>query len=490
RCLSGADAVHALRPFYLAVHPDFFAQYPKEREVNENSLKRLNGYLDNLQRPGPASAQPVTLTFYMRDTQDLVAQAGPGTLGSGRSPRFLSSPLISAPLSPPSWSLGFRTVSFTLQTKDVLSTVTDILKSCSLPVEHMSGLKSSRETSGRAPEAAEPFYRPIKWDKSYYSFTGFRDPEEDLQRARRAEPTLSSWLRDNEAEAARRHRSSLPRREELSRLQKELSLSFGLADIRWQRGWSLAHRCCQLQSLSRLAQQSPEALVHLQGHTLVFADQSGMNASGHVMLGTVDVHHQWTKLFQQLSVYRRLQQQSDWLKERIGLLLGGVQVLHLERFGPAQPILEHLGDLSLFHKSLISHPRHLHPRSLRGLAALLDSSHSHPSLHDAGHFIIPPSFGPPKLQLFLQRHAHEARERTQRQNLLQAEEEAVRTLCVQGLSLTSLSKDPSIASSQMILCCQRLAEQPRPHMRGLHICVSRFFSVMQDGELCIPWDWE
>lgn len=77
-------------------------------------------------------------------------------------------------------------------------------------------------------------------------------------------------------------------------------------------------------------------------------------------------------MFQQLSVYRRLQQQSDWLKERIGLLLGGVQVLHLERFGLAQPILEHLGDLSLFHKSLISHPRHLHPRSLRGLAALLD----------------------------------------------------------------------------------------------------------------------
>lgn len=31
RCLSGADVVNALRPFYFAVHPDFFAQYPKER---------------------------------------------------------------------------------------------------------------------------------------------------------------------------------------------------------------------------------------------------------------------------------------------------------------------------------------------------------------------------------------------------------------------------------------------------------------------------
>lgn len=35
--------------------------------------------------------------------------------------------------------------------------------------------------------------------------------------------------------------------------------------IRWQRSWGLAHRCCQLQSLSRLAEQNPEALINLQG---------------------------------------------------------------------------------------------------------------------------------------------------------------------------------------------------------------------------------
>lgn len=75
-----------------------------------------------------------------------------------------------------------------------MSTVTNILQSCSLPVEHMSGLRSSTEKSSRTPEAAAPVYRPIKWDKSYYSFTGFRDPEEELQRARRTEPTLRSSM--------------------------------------------------------------------------------------------------------------------------------------------------------------------------------------------------------------------------------------------------------------------------------------------------------
>ena len=38
------------------------------QEVNENSLKRLNGYLDNLQKPGSCSVQPMKLTFYVRDT--------------------------------------------------------------------------------------------------------------------------------------------------------------------------------------------------------------------------------------------------------------------------------------------------------------------------------------------------------------------------------------------------------------------------------------
>lgn len=54
----------------------------------------------------------------------------------------------------------------------------------------MRELKATTETSKRPLEEGLPFYRPIKWDKSYYTFTGFRDPEQELQQARRVEPTL------------------------------------------------------------------------------------------------------------------------------------------------------------------------------------------------------------------------------------------------------------------------------------------------------------
>lgn len=42
----------------------------------------------------------------------------------------------------------------------------------------------------------------------------------------------SLWLRNNEAEATKKQDASLPRREELKRLKKELCQKFAVADIR------------------------------------------------------------------------------------------------------------------------------------------------------------------------------------------------------------------------------------------------------------------
>ncbi|XP_061571210.1 T-cell activation inhibitor, mitochondrial-like [Cololabis saira] len=466
RALTGAEAVNALRPFYFAVHPDFFGQHPREREVNENSLKRLNAYLENLQKPVRSSVQPLKLTFYIKDTKD----------SSNVRPELLPS--------------GFQAVSFTLHTSDVLSTVMKVLASCRLPVEHVKDLTGRSEASKGPSKAGLPFYRPIRWDKSYYSFTGFRDPEMELQQASRVEPTLDLWLRNNEPQATKKHQANVPRREELSRLTEELAHRFNLGGIRWQRSWGVAHRCSQLQSLSRLAQQNPEDFIHLQGHTVVFADQSGMNAFGHVLLGTMDVHHQWTKLFQQLPSYRSLQQQTDWLKERISLLLGGATVVLVERLGAEQLITEHYSLLSCFHKLLLAQRLRLHPRSLHDLTLMLESDRSRPRLHEMGHFIVSSTADPSRLQVFLQSHAPEARHRTQRRKQLQAAEDAAVDSCLQVLSLQTLTKDPNVSCRQMESCCRRLLELRPALLQGLHLCVSHFYSVLEDGVVCVPWDWK
>lgn len=43
---------------------------------------------------------------------------------------------------------------------------------------------------------------------------------------------VSLWLRNNEPEATKKHKASLPRRDELSRLKTELCHMFDLEDIR------------------------------------------------------------------------------------------------------------------------------------------------------------------------------------------------------------------------------------------------------------------
>ena len=78
------------------------------------------------------------------------------------------------------------------------------------------------------------------------------------------------------------------------------------------------------------------------------------------------------QLFERLPSYRSLKQQADWLKERISLLLGGIQVVHVERLGPLLAIEEHYSTLNAFHKRLLPRRLALHPRSLQGLVMTLE----------------------------------------------------------------------------------------------------------------------
>uniref|UniRef100_A0A7N4NU20 T cell activation inhibitor, mitochondrial n=2 Tax=Sarcophilus harrisii TaxID=9305 RepID=A0A7N4NU20_SARHA len=466
RTLSGAEAVNALRPFYFAVHPDFFGQHPREREINENSLKKLSAYLENLQKPGFKSLKPTQLTFYVRETEQ--------TSSDGHESLNV---------------LGFRAVTLTLHSRDLLSTVLNILKSCSLSTKHIQSL--SANVASEAPKGAKrTFDRPIKWDKTYYSFTGFKDPEEELEKVQRMETSLMSWLNSNEKSAIKKLTNSLPLREELNRLKEELSRQLLLADIRWQRSWGIAHRCSQLHSLGRLAQHNLEVLQNVKGCTVVFTDRSGMSASGHVMLGTMDVHHHWTKLFERLPSYFALQRKLVLLEDRISYLLGGIQVVYLEELQPALTIEEYYALLDGFCSRLLKSRLAFHPRSLRGLQMILDSDRYAPSLHELGHFNIPALCDPVSLQWFIFTKAAQARENMKKKEELKMIENELIHASIKKFSLKKLYKEPSISSAQMIDCLKRLLDQSLPYLQGMHVCISHFYSVMQDGDLCIPWNWK
>lgn len=58
----------ALRPFYFAVHPDLFGQYPQQRSVNEDSLKQLSAHMQLLyEGKYHALREKKILQFYIRE---------------------------------------------------------------------------------------------------------------------------------------------------------------------------------------------------------------------------------------------------------------------------------------------------------------------------------------------------------------------------------------------------------------------------------------
>uniref|UniRef100_A0A8C5QQ12 T cell activation inhibitor, mitochondrial n=1 Tax=Leptobrachium leishanense TaxID=445787 RepID=A0A8C5QQ12_9ANUR len=464
RALSGADAVNALRPFYFAVHPDFFGQHPREREINENSLKRLNGYLESLQKPGLRSHKPARLTFYIRETEQNTVNP-----------------------QEPAKTLEFRTVSFTLHTRDLRKTVLDILNSCSLSTDHV---QETASTEPQPQKDTQTFYRPIKWDKTYYSFTGFKDPEEEMEQAQRVETTIYSWLENNHEEAFKKIQSSIPLRDELERLKHELCQQLQLSDVRWQRSWGIAHRCSQLQSLSRLTQQCLDSLKMAKGRTVIFTDCTGLSATGHVLLGTMDVHHHWTELFERLPNYYQLERKLQYLQERVSQLLGSIEIVHIEELQPMLTVEEYYTALNAFCNKLLNKRVLIHPRSLRGLQMILDNDRFVPRVHEMGHFNIPTTCDPASLQWFLLEHSQKARENLKRNDELQIVERELTKACKTRSSLSRLYKEPGVTCAQMIDCCRRLIEEPLPYLSNMHLCISHYYSVLQDGDLCIPWNYK
>ena len=57
---------HVYRDFILKVHPDFFQDFPKERAVNEKSLKAFSQHLERLQAGGGSKSGRPALVFFVK----------------------------------------------------------------------------------------------------------------------------------------------------------------------------------------------------------------------------------------------------------------------------------------------------------------------------------------------------------------------------------------------------------------------------------------
>jgi len=112
-------------------------------------------------------------------------------------------------------------------------------------------------------------------------------------------------------------------------------------------------------------------------------------------------------------------------------------------------------------------------------------------LGPTGIFIVPASCPGFLLMDFITKGMEEAKQRMICASSVVQQEDLLVIKCINELGLIQLDRDDSITSQNMIICCTNLlkeAAKMRHLTHGNHLTVTRYYSVNQDGVICIPWD--
>lgn len=455
------DASAALRPFFFIVHPDLFGQHPVERAVNENSLKCLNEFLAS--PSALQQGQPQQLIFFIRS----ISYSGEECL---------------------------REVKITLTTSDLRALVMKILNCFGLSDAHVPQEKQDDYQNAN---------RPIDWHPSFYTAMGRENLHNSTNRP--VVTTLRGWLRMN-IERSRSHQEGMRYiQDDIARLLFKFQTDLQLQAIRFDSAWGIQHFRGCLMSFDRLFKTHPKFLKHvLKGKTLVFSNCTGVSRLGEVILSSEDVPQTWITMLKSVSAYEAVLARLPTMETKLSGLLCKVQVVRREKK------LGHImaEDYELLLNRVLNSLRRCQDyvassfgeKDLSHLQVRIEGESNPLMLSNFGQFLIPASVPGSMMVDFINENMDQAELILNDITNLLAQEEESRLEAMKCLGLSDLQKDESVTPAQMISCCSRLLEEswrlidPVPSSGGVSLQksklrVSHYYSVMQDGLICIPWNW-
>jgi len=456
RHLSSNQVSAALRPFYFNVHPDLFGRYPTERDTNEDSLKQLNMYIERLLHQKPV--RPSRVKFYLKK----------------QNPQ----------------EHHFETVNISLAQKDIFGALQSILSSCNLSTEYIDKLPKPL-TVQKQQVRNHNSTSANNWCEDLDNlFRGAAKPHE------REEDTLKRWLKKYSAEAQERSKLCQPVREEIARLQSELCQKLELKDLIWACGWGTSHFRGCLQSFKTLITHHPQEMKSLKNRTVIFGNESGVSLQGHVILNSGEVRHNWLDLIRNLERYDNHLKRIPALQAALSRSLCEIQIAQ-RLFRPellAEAYESHLRSLTTSlgnYRSRNKYPE-AWPECLDKFQLVVEGNAGPLMLSPSGQFIAPSSCPISLLVSFITDNMEEARARLDKHGNALEEEKLAIAKCIQKLGLSALGKDDNVTPTQMTSCCNRLLENElwMPKDNQARIWVTHYYSLISDGEMCIPWNWK
>ncbi|PVD21061.1 hypothetical protein C0Q70_19227 [Pomacea canaliculata] len=339
-------------------------------------------------------------------------------------------------------------------------------------------------------------FRPIKWHSSYYDATDQQHPNQRIPK-QAPQLTLKSWLSLNIMHSRKQASSMQYVQEDINRLCDMLNAALSLQEIRWDSVWGVSHFRGCLKSFYRLYSEHPHFIKSvLKDRKLVFSNTTGVSRLGEIILSSEDVPTAWMKLLVSVPGYDAVLERLPYMEVKLSELLNDIRVVRHER-SHSQVMAE---EYELLLNKLLNSLRRCQDyvaqtfknKDLSGLEMVVEGESGPLALSSAGSFLIPASVPGVLVVDFISQRMMEAYSiLTGINSYLQQEEECVKE-CMRLLELKMLSKDDSVTPHQMISCCQRLTDDYWRYcilFNQSSLRISHYYSVMQDGLICIPWNW-
>ncbi|KAK3085881.1 hypothetical protein FSP39_009991 [Pinctada imbricata] len=454
RNLSTSETSTALRPFYLIVHPDLFHQTPKERDVNEESLKKLHEYMRSLHEKG--RAKPTQLKFYAHSDN----------------------------------SSKFTKVDFTLKSKNVRDTVLTVLKSCDLPLDYVTRIPEGPEKSpaGTRKDQGNSFYtgRQMSFDMQYYSH-------------KLPNYSLMSFLDKFHKRAHEWNERNAVTQSQIKYLQEKIKSDIGLESLSWRSDWASLRFLPCLASFDRMVQQHKDYVIDvLKGRHLIFGDKTGVSFNGDVVINRSDAIDNWLKGLAIIPAYNNTLTRLPYMEWELSTLLANIKIVHrctsVTHIVMADEYEMRLNRiLNTLRRCQQEVDLRLQGKDLSNLEMVVESEAAPLTVSALGQFLTPCTIPGAILIQFVSKNTDEVENLLHEVRRLQEIEQDLHSDCIQRLKLNQLNKDDSISCAQMIKCCERLLYDAvfiESYLNGCNLKVTRYFSVLSDGEICIPWDWE
>ncbi|PNF42938.1 hypothetical protein B7P43_G11838 [Cryptotermes secundus] len=305
------------------------------------------------------------------------------------------------------------------------------------------------------------------------------------------------WLKSNVSEALRKLAACQPVREEIVRLQKGLCDTLGVQSVVWDCGWNVTHFRGCLLSFQALARHHPNIMHTLKGRKLIFGNDTGVSLDGHVMLNSGEVRHNWLDLIKNVHKQDAVLYRIPAFEKAVSRVLRDIKVVR-RKFQPKVMAKQYENQLRRLTTSLSDHQGRMGypkdwPDSLSNFELVVETEAGPLMLSPTGQFIVPSSCPAFLLVAFLSENLDAASRLLQRYQRNKYVERDLHQRCVGEFELAALQKDDNITPDLMIECCDRLLRHKTvlsPSLKGVHLWVTNYYSVLSDGEVCIPWNWK